>query len=71
MSTVVFSNNLFPDEDIADTPVSDNEEMPVSALQVFADEGVSLVHPDIDRIVRVHNNEQMDGGSFGAFQGDL
>ena len=28
--------------------VSDNEELPVSALQVFADEGGPLVPPDID-----------------------
>ena len=31
-------------------PVSNNEELPVSALQVFADEGVPLVPPDIDRM---------------------
>ena len=47
LPTVVFNDKLFLDEDIADMPVSDNEEMPVSALQVFADEGVPLVHPDI------------------------
>ena len=38
-------------------PVSDNEEMHVSALQVFADERVPLVPPDIDRIVRIDENE--------------
>ena len=43
--TIVFSDKLFLDEDIADMPVSDNEEMPVSALQVYADEGVSLPPP--------------------------
>ena len=57
LPTVLFSDKLFSDEDIADMPVLDNEEMPVSALQVFADEGVSLVPPDIDWIVRMNNNE--------------
>ena len=55
--TVVFSDKLFSDEDIVDMLVSDNEELPVSALQVFTDEGVPLVPPDIDRMVRIDNNE--------------
>ena len=37
--------------------VSDNEELSVSALQVFTDEGGPLIPPDIDRIVRTDNNE--------------
>ena len=42
LPTVVLSDKLFSDEDMADMPVSENEEIPVSALQVFADEGVPL-----------------------------
>ena len=38
-------------------PVPDNEELPVSALQVFTDEGVPLVPLDIERMVRIDNNE--------------
>ena len=57
LPTVVFSDKKFSDEDIADMPVSANEEMPVSAFEVFADEGVPLVPPEIDRIVRVDSNE--------------
>ena len=53
----MFSDKLFSDEDFADMPVSVNEELPVSALQVFADEGMPVVPPDIDRIIRMDNNE--------------
>ena len=41
-------------------PASDNEEMPVSALQIFVDEGVPLVPPHIDRIVRENELALMD-----------
>ena len=37
--------------------VSDNEDLPVSALQVSPDVGVPLVPPNIDRIVQINNNE--------------
>ena len=61
MPTGVFSDKLFLDEDIADMPVSDNQEMPVSALQVFVDVGYLCLPPPppphMDRIVRVDNNE--------------
>ena len=39
LPTVVFSDKLFPNEDIADLSESDNEDLPVSALQVFPDVG--------------------------------
>ena len=39
LPTVVFSDKLFSDEDIADMPMSDNRDLPVSALQVFTDVG--------------------------------
>ena len=57
---MVFSDKLYSDEDIANMSVSDNEDLPVSALQVFTDVGVPLVPPpppDIDRIVWINNNE--------------
>ena len=47
LSTVVLSDKLFSDEDMADMPVSQNEEIPVSALQLFADEGVPLPPPPL------------------------
>ena len=55
----MFSSQLFWDEDIAEPPgmLSDGEDVPVSALQVFADTVVPLVPPDTDRIVRFDNNE--------------
>ena len=49
---VVFSDKLFSDEVLADTPVLVHEEMPILALQVFTDEGVPLVPPVIDQTVR-------------------
>ena len=49
---VVFSDKLFSDEVLADTPVSVHEEMPMLALQVVRDEGVPLVPPVIDQTVR-------------------
>ena len=52
----MFIDKLFPDEDIADMSVSDNEDLPVSALQVSRMWGASGP-PDIDRIVRINNNE--------------
>ena len=48
---MVFSDKLFSDEALADTPVSDNE-VPVLAVRVPTDEGVPLVLPVIDQIVR-------------------
>ena len=45
LSMMVFSDKLFSDEYIADMPVSDNEELPMSTLQVFTDDGVPLVPP--------------------------
>ena len=57
LPTVVFSDKLFSDEVPADRPVSDGEELTVSVLQVFTDEGAPLVHPVKDRIVRMDNNE--------------
>ena len=65
---VVFSDKLFSDEDIADIPVLDNEDWPVSALQVFTNLGVRLVPPDIDRIARINDNEWTDRSvKFGGF----
>ena len=56
---VVFSSQLFWDEDIAELSrmLSDCGDVPVSALQGFADTAVPLVPPDTDRIVRFDNNE--------------
>ena len=42
---VVFSDKLFSDEALADTPVS-VKEVPVLALRVPTDEGVLLVRSD-------------------------
>ena len=55
----MFSGKLFSDEDIAEPSrlLSDSEDIPVSALQVFVDTVVPLVPPDMDRIVRFDNNE--------------
>ena len=50
--TVQFSDVLFSDDVLADTPVSVHEELPMLALQVFADVGVPVVPPVIDRPVR-------------------
>ena len=58
--TVVFSDELFSDEVLADMPESVHEEVPVLALQVITDEGVPLVHPVIDPIVQ----RNMDGFVF-------
>ena len=64
---VVFSDKLFSDEVLADTPVSVHEEVPVLALQVFTDEGVPLVPPVIDQTVRrVDFSGQTDGRSLGT-----
>ena len=56
---VVFSSQLFWDEDIAEASrmLSDCGDVPVSALQIFAETVVPLVPPDTDRIVRFDNNE--------------
>ena len=51
------SDKVFSDDDIADILVSYNVDLPVSALQVFTDEGVPLVPPDIDRMVRIDKYE--------------
>ena len=48
-STAAFSDKLFSDEVLADTPVSVHEELPMLALQVFKDVGVPVV---IDQPVR-------------------
>ena len=53
---VVFSDKLFLDEDIADMPMAGNEDLPVSASQVFTDVGVPQVPPDIHRIARINHN---------------
>ena len=50
---VVFSDKLFSDEVLADTPVSVHEEMPMLALQVITDERVPLFPPVIDQTVRL------------------
>ena len=50
--TVAFSDRLFSDEILADTPVSVHEEMPMLALQVFTGEGAPLVPPVVDQPVR-------------------
>ena len=43
LPTDVFSDKLFSDDDIANMPISDNEELPVSAWPVFTD--VSMPPP--------------------------
>ena len=53
----MFSDKLFSDDVFADMPVSVHEEVPLSALQIFMEEGVPLVSPVIDRIVRRSNDE--------------
>ena len=55
--TVEFSDKLFSEEVLADTPVSVHEEMPMLALQVFTDVGAPLIPPVIDQPVR----RNMDG----------
>ena len=50
--TVAFSDGLFLDEVLADTPVSVHEELPMLALRVFPDVGVLVVPPVIDQPVR-------------------
>ena len=56
---VVFNNKLFRDEDIAEPSrmLPDCGDVPISALQVFADTIVPLVPPDKDRIVQFDNNK--------------
>ena len=56
---VVFSDQLFWDEDIAEPSrmLPDCGDVPVTALQVFADTVVPSVPPDTGRIVRFDNNE--------------
>ena len=50
--TVAFSDRLFSDEVLADTPVSVHEELPRLALGVFTDAGVPVIPPVVDRPVR-------------------
>ena len=50
--TVEFSDVLFSDDVLADMPVSVHDELPMLALQVFADVGVPVIPPVIDRPVR-------------------
>ena len=52
----VFSDNLFSDEVPADSPVSDGEELTVSVLPVFAEEGAPLGPPVTDGFVRIDNH---------------
>ena len=56
---VVFSDQLFWDEDIAEPSrmLPDCGNVPVSALQAFADTVIPLVPPDTGRIVRFNNND--------------
>ena len=55
----MFSSQLFWEEDIAEPSrlLSGCGDVPVSALQGFADPVVHLVPPDMDRIVWFDNNE--------------
>ena len=59
LPSVVFSSQLFWDEDIAEPSrmLSDCGDVPVSALQSFADTVVPLIPRDTDWIVRSDNNE--------------
>ena len=71
---MVFSDKLFSDEDPADMTVSGMNELTVSVLKVFTDEGAPLVPPVIDRIVQMDDNELVLMNrrmGFGAFHGDL
>ena len=56
---VVFSNQLFWDDDIAEPPqmLPDCGNVPVSAFQAFDDTVIPLVPPDTGRIIRSHNND--------------
>ena len=56
---VVFSDQLFLDEDIAEPSqmLPDCGNVPVSTWQVFTDTVVPLVPPDTGRIVRFDNND--------------
>ena len=56
---VVFSDQLFWDEDIAEPPrmLPDCGNVPISAFQTFNNTVIPLVPPDTGRIIRFHNND--------------
>ena len=56
---VVFSDQLFWEEDIANPPqmMPDCGNVPKSAFQAFDDTVIPLVPPDTGRIIRFHSND--------------
>ena len=72
---VVLSDQVFWGEDIAEPSrmLPDCGDVPVSALQVFADPVVPLIPPDAGGFDRFDNNElELNNWRvFGAFPGDL
>ena len=50
--TVAFSDGLFSEEVVADSAGSVHEELPMLALRIFSDVGVSVIPPIVDRPVR-------------------
>ena len=49
--TVMFSDRLFSEEELADTVVSVHGDVPMLSLRRFADVGVAVIPPVADRPV--------------------
>ena len=69
---VVFSSQLFWDDDIAELSrmMPDGGIVPVSTSPVLAGTFMPLMLPDTDRTVRLDNSGLELLNSFGAFPGD-
>ena len=52
--TVAFSDGLFSDEVLADSAGSDHKELPMLALRIFSDVGVTVIPTIVDRpVIRI------------------
>ena len=75
--TVAFSDGLFSEEVLADSAVSVHEELPMLALRIFSDVGVTVIPPVVDRPVRrimdglVGKEGQTDGRGLGIFLANM
>ena len=45
---MAFNDGLFSEEVLADTAVSVHEELPMLALRIFSDVGVTVIPPVVD-----------------------